>query len=347
MIKLKSLLKEEVVNDIDFVNNRMNGAAKITQNAKEKGGDALLTYHHFVVKLPYYEKAKNGEMDIDAAKKEFLETLAKISLDMDQTTFQTEVGRLEVLGELFINLLNPTILNEGVYDPGILKCIFLAGGPGSGKSRVAGTLFGVQGIASFSASGLKMINSDTAFEAQLKKSGIDPKDLGKIEKEQPELWDYITKSKEGPRETGKAITQKTKSFYEEGRLGMIIDGTGDDVAKIRKQKQRAEDLGYDTYMVFVNTSLEVAQARNAKRSRTLPEDLVTTIWKECQHNLGAFQTLFSGNFRIVDNTNDGDNITKDIQKEVDGFIRERLYNPIGKQWMTTALALKNANLIKK
>jgi hypothetical protein len=81
----------------------MNGAAKITQNAIEKGGDALLTYHHFVVKLPYYEKAKNGEMDIDTVKKEFIETLGKISLDMDQTTFQTEVGRLEVLGELFIN----------------------------------------------------------------------------------------------------------------------------------------------------------------------------------------------------------------------------------------------------
>jgi hypothetical protein len=80
----------------------MNGAAKITQNAKEKGGDALLTYHHFVVKLPYYKKAKDGEMDIDVAKKEFAETLSKISLDMDQTTFQTEVGRLEVLGELII-----------------------------------------------------------------------------------------------------------------------------------------------------------------------------------------------------------------------------------------------------
>jgi hypothetical protein len=102
MIRLKNILKEEVVEDIDFVNNRMNGAAKITQNAKEKGGDALLTYHHFVVKLPYYKKAKDGEMDIDAAKKEFAETLSKISLDMDQTTFQTEVGRLEVLGELII-----------------------------------------------------------------------------------------------------------------------------------------------------------------------------------------------------------------------------------------------------
>jgi hypothetical protein len=102
MIRLKNILSEEVVKDIDFVSNRMNGAAKITQNAKEKGGDALLTYHHFVVKLPYYEKAKKGEMDIDVAKKEFAETLSKISLDMDQTTFQTEVGRLEVLGELII-----------------------------------------------------------------------------------------------------------------------------------------------------------------------------------------------------------------------------------------------------
>jgi hypothetical protein len=102
MIRLKNILKEEMVDDINFVNNRMNGAAKITQNAKEKGGDALLTYHHFVVKLPYYKKAKDGEMDIDVAKKEFAETLSKISLDMDQTTFQTEVGRLEVLGELII-----------------------------------------------------------------------------------------------------------------------------------------------------------------------------------------------------------------------------------------------------
>ena len=245
------------------------------------------------------------------------------------------------------DLLNPSVLNEGVYDPGILKCVFLAGGPGSGKSKVAGDLFGVQGIATFSASGLKMVNSDIAFEAQLKKSGIDPKDLGKIEKEQPELWDFITKSKSGPRETGKGITQKTKSFYEEGRLGMIVDGTGDDVAKIKKQKQRAEELGYDCYMVFVNTSLEVAQARNAKRSRSLPESLVNEIWKECQHNLGAFQTLFSGNFRIIDNTKDGNNITDDIQAAVDKFIRERIYNPIGKQWISTALALKNANLIKK
>jgi hypothetical protein len=245
------------------------------------------------------------------------------------------------------DLLNQSVLNEGVEDPGILKCVFLAGGPGSGKSRVAGDLFGISKGLTVAASGLKSVNSDVAFEAQLKKSGINPKDLGKIEKENPELWNAITEDPNGERAKGKKTTDTMRAFYEEGRLGMIIDGTGDDIGKIKAKKQHAESLGYDTYMVFVNTSLEVAQARNKKRDRVLGEDIVNEIWKACQHNLGAFQTLFSGNFRIVDNTPDGDNLTDDIKKAVEGFIRARLYNPIGKQWVTTAKALKNANLIKK
>jgi predicted kinase len=245
------------------------------------------------------------------------------------------------------DLLNQSVLNEGVEDPGILKCVFLAGGPGSGKSRVAGDLFGISKGLTVAASGLKSVNSDVAFEAQLKKSGINPKDLGKIEKENPELWNAITEDPNGERAKGKKTTDTMRAFYEEGRLGMIIDGTGDDINKIKAKKQHAESLGYDTYMVFVNTSLEVAQARNKKRDRVLGEDIVNEIWKACQHNLGAFQTLFSGNFRIVDNTPDGDNLTDDIKKAVEGFIRARLYNPIGKQWVTTAKALKNANLIKK
>lgn len=238
------------------------------------------------------------------------------------------------------------LLNEGVYDPGILKCIFLAGGPGSGKSKVSKEIFGIKDISSFSASGLKSVNSDTAFEQQLKKNGIDPKDLAKIEKEQPELWDKITKDPKGVRELAKQTTQKIKAFYEEGRLGMIIDGTGDDVAKIQKQKQRAEALGYDTFMVFVNTSLEVAKHRNSMRDRVLPENLLVPIWKDCQNNLGKFQTMFSGNFRIVDNSKDGNNVTRDIKKHVDSFINSPVKNPIGKKWVTTQLMLKNANIIK-
>lgn len=86
----------------DFANIREEGAEKIVNNAKEKGGLSLLTWHHFKVKLPYYKKAAAGKFDLAQAKKEYSETYKKISLNMDQIEFQREVGRLEVLGELII-----------------------------------------------------------------------------------------------------------------------------------------------------------------------------------------------------------------------------------------------------
>ena len=120
---------------------------------------------------------------------------------------------------------------EGVDDPGILKCVFMAGGPGSGKSFTAMEIFGIDKKlkSSFSATGLKSVNSDTAFEKGLKDNGINPKDLARIEKEDAELWDKLTgNSPDSVRSKAKQITKKQQSFYEAGRLGMIIDGTGHD-----------------------------------------------------------------------------------------------------------------------
>jgi uncharacterized protein YqkB len=100
---IKQLLRETFVfDDKDFATNRLAGAEKIIANAKEKGGDAMLTYNHFNVKPAYYKKAIDGKFDIEQATKEYNETYNKISLDMTQTEFQREVGRLEVLGELII-----------------------------------------------------------------------------------------------------------------------------------------------------------------------------------------------------------------------------------------------------
>jgi len=86
-----------------FADTREAGAEKISNNAKKKGGFALLTWHHFKVKLPYYKRAAAGKFDLDAAKKEFDATYKKISTSMTQIEFQREVGRLEVLGELIIH----------------------------------------------------------------------------------------------------------------------------------------------------------------------------------------------------------------------------------------------------
>lgn len=287
-----------------------------------------------------------------------------------KSTFQKDLAKSMIMMEREMMSIKESILEqliiEGVDDPGILKCVFMAGGPGSGKSYIAKEIFGVgkDSMSSVSAGGLKLVNSDTAFEKGLKDSGINPKDLGRIEQDDPELWDKITKGDSSIRGRAKAITDKQRSFYEAGRLGMIIDGTGDEVSKIKKKKDHAEGLGYDCYMVFVNTSLEVALKRNAERDRTLSDDLVKKIWKDCQNNLGAFQGMFGGNFIIVDNSTYNKNaysfkdrktgkvttsdkpIAVNIQKAINQFLRKPIYNSIGKKWIETAKALKNSNLIK-
>ena len=102
MIKLLDILQEAKESFEDFAVTRGKGAAKIAENAEEKGGLSLLTWHHFKVKAPYYKKATEGKFNEEAAKKEFEQTLKKISLGMTPIEFQREVGRLEVLGELLI-----------------------------------------------------------------------------------------------------------------------------------------------------------------------------------------------------------------------------------------------------
>ena len=102
MIKLSDILNEAKEKFEDFATTRAKGAAKIASTAEEKGGLALLTWHHFKVKAPYYKKAAAGKLDKEAAKKEFEKTLKSISLNMSQNEFQTEMGRIEVLGELLI-----------------------------------------------------------------------------------------------------------------------------------------------------------------------------------------------------------------------------------------------------
>ena len=102
MIKLLEILKGVKETFEEFAKKRGEGAAKIASNAEKKGGLALLTWHHFKVKAPYYKKATEGKFDKEAAKKEFEQTLKKISLNMTPIEFQREMGRLEVLGELLI-----------------------------------------------------------------------------------------------------------------------------------------------------------------------------------------------------------------------------------------------------
>ena len=92
----------------DFSKTRLAGATAIAEAAKEKGGDALLTYEHFKVKLPYYKKAAAGKFNIKAAQAELAGHMAKLDdgtdkmISIKQKEFQRLVGIIEVIGELII-----------------------------------------------------------------------------------------------------------------------------------------------------------------------------------------------------------------------------------------------------
>ena len=246
------------------------------------------------------------------------------------------------------------LLTEGVFDKGILKAVFMAGGPGSGKTYVATQIFGIPSKKiNISVGGLKSVNSDTEFEFLLKKYGFETFGTGKldIDKWPDEVFDTIAGGDEDSetmtvRKKAKLMTKARKEKYMEGRLGMIIDGTGHNFGKIKKEKQQLEAMGYDCYMVFVNTSLEVAKQRNKERARRLPEDILEKSWRDVQNNLGKFQGLFGRNFAVVDNSKFLK--PKDAQKKfgmitkkyVSKFVKEPIKNPIGKKWVQHNLALR-------
>ena len=212
-------------------------------------------------------------------------------------------------------------LQEGLQDPNIFKAFFLAGGPGSGKSFVVRRTTG--GL------GLRVINSDDAFEHQLKKANLSLK----MPASETEPRDVV-------RARAKQTTASRKAGYLEGRLGIIIDGTGRDYDKIAKEATQLQQLGYDTYMIFVNTSLDVALERNAMRPRTIPEKIVTKSWRDVQQNLGKFSQFFRQGLVIVDNNDAGDNVFNLVSKQIRGLVKKKVKNGRALQWIRNELEKK-------
>ena len=216
-------------------------------------------------------------------------------------------------------------LLEGINDPGVFKAVFMAGGPGSGKSLAAKKL-------GFSSLGLRPVNSDTSFERGLKKAGLSLK-MPENEEEQ----------RDAIRVHAKAITGKRQEMYLKGRLGIVIDSTARDVKGVLKQRKLLQDLGYETAMVFVNTSLETALDRNRGRERSIPDDIVKSNHGVVRTNMGKLQTAFGRqNFFIVDNDGDISNLDKNTTKvfpKLSAWVKSFPDNKMAKAWKT-ALTMK-------
>jgi len=250
------------------------------------------------------------------------------------------------------------LLTEGVQDKGIFKAVFMAGGPGSGKSFIKEKLFGIPDNVNISVGGLKSVNSDKEFMMLLNKYGFDPTMLAAYEKTDKDLFHHLSapekKGGSGLRDFAQELSKQRMKGYMVGKKGMVIDSTGSNFSKVRGQKEMLEKQGYDCYMVFVMTSLETAQKRNKLRAekgeRELPAHIVKKSWTAARNNLGGLKSVFGSNFIRVDNDKhlSDEEARHKFSSLVKGYANTwaggPIQNPIGKQWVKDQVKLKKAGV---
>ncbi len=237
-------------------------------------------------------------------------------------------------------------LVEGVYDPGIFKAFFLAGGAGSGKSYSAEKATGSASgkfqwhekiedkitPGKVGPYGLKVVNSDEQLEMGLLKA--------KMSSNFRTYTDDETTKKELIRAKAKKTTAKREQLWVNGRLGLIIDGTAHDIRKLGMRKKNLEDVGYDTYMIFVNTSLDIALQQNQERARKLHDEIIRRTWEEVQSIKDELANLFPGGFVEIVNNRAGEDVFRKAFVEIGKLIKTPPNKPAAKMWIAHELEQK-------
>ncbi len=212
-------------------------------------------------------------------------------------------------------------LTEGKEDKHVLKVIFLAGAGGAGKGAVADAMF--------AGTGMKVVNADKHLERFLKELKIPFSEVG---------GEY------GLFRKARDLMQKEMRHYALARLGLIVDSTGWEYNRIADPLKKFRKLGYDAFMVFVDTSLETALARNkaraAKGGRKVPDSFVKDAWHGSQRNKKKFAKLFGKKrFFLIDNDKDVEKqtwtsvITPKLRSLSNRILRAAVKNKIGVAWL--------------
>ena len=216
-------------------------------------------------------------------------------------------------------------LTEGVYDKHIFKAFFLAGGPGSGKGWVS--------ERTLKGSGMKVIDTDIGFQNYAKQAGLDLKKMQSFTPAQTKLKDAL-------RARSKSGTKTQLQFAIEGRLGLILDSTARDIPRIETEKRGLDFIGYDTYMVFVNTTLETALKRNQMRPRKVPDSIVIQSHKQIQANRQKLKNIFGSNYVEVDNDFDLAHINSEVYKKINKLKKPKYSKQMAKDWVAMELEMK-------
>jgi predicted kinase len=222
------------------------------------------------------------------------------------------------------------MLVEGVYDKWIFKAVFLAGGPGSGKTLARKLLL----------HNFKSLDPDELAVLKMKRENMST-NFKKRSKAEEERRDVIhTQAKE------QMLGGKQKNILQ-GRLPIVVDRTGADYPGLEEHKRKLEDLGYETKMIFIDTPLNVAHKRNLERKRKMKPEIVDVFHKKVRSNVDKFRSLFGGNLIIIDSTKPFAEIKSELDvewKKISRWMKQPVNNPKAKKWKDEELKRKDKRI---
>jgi predicted kinase len=212
--------------------------------------------------------------------------------------------------ELFRDVRKGIGLNED-FNRGLFKAIFVTGGPGSGKDIIIR-----EAIAESKAVEL---NSIQAFDLLMDKQ---------------------------------KLSEKTNDYRREAirnRGSLIINGPADDHTRMITIREELEEFGYDTVMVFVDTTNEASKERNEKLTKSITESVRYDKWQLAQSSKEAYRQNFS-NFIDFNNSSSFEEIQEDITDtygKINRFIEDKNYNEIAFSWLESRGKINITSLFKE
>jgi predicted kinase len=201
-------------------------------------------------------------------------------------------------------------LNEE-FNRGLFKAIFVTGGPGSGKDIII--------REAIAESKSVELNSVQAFDLLMDKQ---------------------------------KLSEKTTDYRREAirnRGPLIINGPADDHTRIITIREELEEFGYETVMVFVDTTNEASKERNEKLTKSISESVRYDKWQLAQTSKEAYRQNFS-NFIDFNNSSTFEEIQEDITDtygKINRFIEDKNYNEIAFSWLESRGKINITSLFKE
>jgi len=201
-----------------------------------------------------------------------------------------------------------TYINESINDKGIFKACFMAGNPGAGKSYVI---------------------------SKIKSGDIEPR-IVNVDKLNEYLGADTQEQRESLYDKVHRITSNQLANYINSMLPLWIDGTSAKVSEVSRRDKILRSVGYDTAMIWVNTTVETSIERAQKRKRKVSPEIITSMYNTIQGLKPKYKSMFS--IFIEVNNNDGelnDAVISRIYKKMLGFFSSPVKNKVGKEYISS------------